>query len=198
MLMMVVVKMNGLFNSQNIANRLYTLESAFPGSKQQQNGYKMAAVLLPLIYYQDQWFVLYTKRTETLYHHKGQISFPGGMAEAGDRTPLDTALRETEEELGVLRSEIRLLGRLDDFYTLDHMLIFPFVGIINWPQTFNLSKDEVSKIILIPLDWLNDPDHSVEKDYNGHPDVVFYQVFEGEILWGITARMTKMFLKMLE
>ena len=158
------------------------------------NGQRTASVLLPLIALDSGWHILYTKRKETLLHHRGQISFPGGMAEASDSSAMQTALRETEEELGVPSDTVHLLGRMQEFITIHNMVIHPFVGILHWPQELHVSKDEVSKIIIMPVNWLVDPAHYVIREYNGHPDVVFYKPFDGEILWGITARITKDFM----
>ena len=161
------------------------------------NGYKHAAVLLPLVWHKDQWNILFTKRTETLPHHKGQISFPGGKYEIEDKNMYETAIRETEEELGISRNSIQTLGSMESFTAVSGIEISPYVGIIFWPQRLSLSVNEVSKVILMPISWLADPENYEEKEYNGYPDVVFYQPFQGEVLWGITAQLTKTFLEKL-
>lgn len=183
------------FNPKRISEILLPLytEESNPSS----NGNQTASVFVPLIMTETGWHILYTKRTETLMHHRGQISFPGGMAEEDDRNAMATALRETEEELGVDSSTIQLLGRMQNFVTIHKMVIHPFVGILAWPQKVNFSKDEVSKVFSIPVQWLMNPENYVEREYNGHPDVVFYDPYDGEILWGITARITKDFLDMV-
>jgi 8-oxo-dGTP pyrophosphatase MutT (NUDIX family) len=188
--------MNLNLTPQLIREKLFSPIVDFP-SVDAQNKHLIAAVLLPLVNDQTGWHILFTKRTDTLPHHKGQISFPGGMAEDVDSSPLDSALRETEEELGVDRSSIRVLGRMQSFVTSYDLLIYPFVGILTWPQELNISRDEVSKVILIPIDWLRDSNHYSEKEYNDHPGVIFYDSFEGDILWGMTARMTRDFLDSL-
>jgi len=159
---------------------------------------RVAAVLMPLIAINQHLHVLFTKRTETVMSHKGQISFPGGMAEKADRNPSATALRETEEELGIKQTSIELLGRLDPIQTFTNILIYPLVGFLEWPLTLQLSRDEVSKVILIPLEWLANPSNSSRRNYNGHSDVIFFQPYEGEVLWGITATMTKKLIAMLD
>ncbi len=115
-----------------------------------------------------------------------------------DIAPLQTALRETEEELGIKPASIKIVGRLEQVQTFTNLIIFPFVGLMDWPVPLTLSKEEVSKVLLIPLKWLMEPEHSIEKEYNGHKNVVFFQPYEGEVLWGITASMTKKFISMLE
>ncbi len=179
------------------SQRLYSVDVDFPERIHSQDA-KVAAVLLPLVSIEEEYHVIYTKRTETVLSHKGQISFPGGMAEVQDIDPCRTALRETEEELGIPAASIKLVGRLEQVQTFTNLIIYPFVGIVDWPVPLILSTEEVSKIILIPLHWLMEPEHSIEKEYNGHQNVVFFQPYEGEVLWGITASMTKKFISMLE
>jgi 8-oxo-dGTP pyrophosphatase MutT (NUDIX family) len=162
------------------------------------NGNKRAAVLLPLIWHENQWNILYTKRTETIPHHKGQISFPGGMYEPVDKNMHDTALRETEEELGISRNAIQTLGCMDDFMAVSGINISPFVGIIFWPQRLQLSVDEVSRVIIMPVSWLANPEHYEKREYQGYRDVIYYQPYEGDVLWGITAHLTRVFLEKFE
>lgn len=163
-----------------------------------QNGYKRAAVLVPLIWHDNQWHILFTKRTENLPHHKGQISFPGGMYELEDQNMHETALRETEEELGVKRHTIQTLGRMDDFEAISGVTISPYVGILFWPQRLALSVDEVSHIVIMPVHWLADSSHYEKREYHGFHDVLYYQPYEGEVLWGITAYLTKTLLDKFE
>ncbi|MBI9047791.1 MAG: CoA pyrophosphatase [Anaerolineaceae bacterium] len=184
-------------NARNLAERLIPIEKSIPINSY-TNGYKRAAVLVPLIWHEHDWHILYTKRTETIPHHKGQISFPGGMTEADDKSFAETALRETEEELGVSRNSILVVGSMDEFLAVSGVTIMPFVGIMEWPQKLNLSVAEVSRVILIPVDWLSDPTHHREGEYHGYKDVVFYNEYEGDLLWGITARLTKTFINQLQ
>ena len=162
------------------------------------NGQKHAAVLIPLIWHENQWNILFTKRTETIPHHKGQISFPGGMFDPEDQNMHETALRETEEELGVSRDTIQTLGCMDDFIAVSGVTISPYVGILLWPQRLSLSIEEVSHIIIMPVKWLADPSHYEEREYRGFNGVIYYQAYQGEILWGITAYLTKTFLENFE
>ena len=162
------------------------------------NGHNRAAVLIPLIWHENQWNILFTKRTETIPHHKGQISFPGGMYEPQDHNMHETALRETEEELGVSRDTIQTLGCMNDFTAVSGVTISPYVGILLWPQRLSLSIDEVSHIIIMPVKWLADPAHYEAREYRGFKDVIYYQAYQGEILWGITAYLTKTFLEKFE
>ena len=119
---------------------------------------RKAAVLIPFFYKNDTPHLLFTKRTETVEHHKGQISFPGGMHDAGDADLLETALRETWEEMGIRTEDVTILGRTDNFLTNTHFLVTPYVGYFPYPYAFNINPDEIAHIIEVPLDLLLRPD----------------------------------------
>src|SRR5512140_3861516 len=90
---------------------------------------RAASVLLPLTWDGDEWHILYTRRTDIVEHHKGQVSFPGGAADPEDANAEETALREAEEEIGLCRSDVRILGRLGEMLTVTIFIITPFVGV---------------------------------------------------------------------
>ena len=92
-------------------------------------------------------------------HHKGQISFPGGACEPEDTGLLATALRETEEEIGVPLETVEVLGALDDFPTITSFVVTPFVGVIPYPFAYVLNEDEVDSVIEVPISFLLDPDN---------------------------------------
>lgn len=160
-----------------------------------------AAVLLPLLWDNEGWSLLYTRRTDTLQNHKGQVAFPGGAADPGDRSPEDTALREAYEEIGLNPQEVRILGRLPEMVTNSNYLITPIVGRIPWPYVFHASPEEVSRVFTMPLRYLAEPANWEERERInrlGLPErVVYYQPFDGELLWGITGRLTVEFLRIL-
>jgi 8-oxo-dGTP pyrophosphatase MutT (NUDIX family) len=160
---------------------------------------RCAAVLVPLVRFDDQWHLLYTRRTDRVESHKGQVSFPGGACDEGEVTPEETALREAFEEIGMLPQDVRVLGRLTDMITITHFRVTPVVGVIPWPYVFRVGVAEVARIFTIPLNWLADPRNRWEFPF---PDrkraLIAYHPFDGELLWGATARMTVEFLKMLE
>ena len=159
-----------------------------------------AAVLVPLFRRFDQLHLLFTKRTDTVSTHKGQISFPGGRAEPHDATLLDTALRESHEEIGLAPSDVRVLGTLDDTVTLKAMRITPYVGLIPDPYPFVVQPDEVAYLLDVPVaEFLNPARLRVEE--MPHPDgvtrpVYFYTV-GGELIWGATARIVKEWLDVM-
>jgi 8-oxo-dGTP pyrophosphatase MutT (NUDIX family) len=156
-----------------------------------------AAVLIPLVRI-DGWHILYTRRTDTVEHHKGQVSFPGGATDPEDDTPEATALREAEEEIGVRREDVRLLGQLGEMVTISNFLVTPIVGVIPWPYGFKIHTIEVGRVFTMPLDWLAKRENWMEfmRRETGH-SVITYFPFDGELLWGATARMTVNFVSAL-
>ncbi len=163
---------------------------------------KCAAVLIPLAWWQGEWHLVFTRRTEMVEHHKGQVSFPGGGCEIGETTAEETALREAEEEIGLRPVDVRLLGRLNDFITITGFRITPVVGIILWPFQMRLEPAEVGRAFVMPLAWLADRRNWEEEtmtrpDSNRTVKVIRYHIYDNEILWGATARITHNFLSIL-
>ena len=159
---------------------------------------RRAAVLIPLALVVDEWHVLFTRRTDIVDHHKGQVSFPGGRTDPDDESSEATALRESFEEIGVRPEDVRLLGALGEYLTVSNYLVTPFVGIIPWPYTFIVHTPEVERVFTIPLDWLADPLHRQEmvRKETGR-GFITYLPYDGELLWGVTARITVSFLAAL-
>jgi 8-oxo-dGTP pyrophosphatase MutT (NUDIX family) len=155
-----------------------------------------AAVLLPLFYRDGRASLLFTVRTDDLEHHSGEISFPGGASDAIDADLMATALRETEEELGIPAQSVQVLGRLDDFYSIHGYHVVPFVGIIPAPLDLQVEPSEIASVFEAPLEHFRDPSvHHVEDwTHQGriHP-VDFYQ-FGEHVIWGLTAAMLRQFL----
>jgi 8-oxo-dGTP pyrophosphatase MutT (NUDIX family) len=158
-----------------------------------------AAVLIPLFRYRNEWNLLFTHRTDMVKDHKGQVSFPGGAREPGDRDVTATALRETNEEIGISPADIRVLGRLAKLETVTNYTITPVVGIIPWPVTMKIEYAEVSHTFSIPLNWLADPTNHEERwDPRLSPPVnrkvVYFQRYQNELLWGVTGTIVVNFL----
>lgn len=156
-----------------------------------------AAVLVPLFKKGGRPHVLFTKRTERVKHHKGQISFPGGVVDEGDENMEATALRETLEEIGLPRENARILGKLDDAFTVTSgYLITPIVAEIPYPYPFSINEEEIAELIEIPLEAFLDEDRWTEEMYsNGSKNVLNYSFeYEGRIIWGATARIMRQFL----
>jgi 8-oxo-dGTP pyrophosphatase MutT (NUDIX family) len=108
---------------------------------------KCAAVLLPLTYYKDEWHILYTRRTDRVESHKGQVSFPGGACDEGETTPEQTALREADEEIGMKPADVKVLGRLSRLITISSFRVSPIVGVIPWPYAFLVAGVEVARVL---------------------------------------------------
>jgi 8-oxo-dGTP pyrophosphatase MutT (NUDIX family) len=157
-----------------------------------------AAVLLPLTLVDGEWHLLYTRRAETVEHHKGQVSFPGGATDQGDHSPEETALREAEEEIGLRREDVRVLGRLGSMLTVTNFHVTPVVGVFPWPYTFKVHNMEVGRVFTLPLVWLADSNNRQEfiRQETGR-SVITYFPYDGELLWGATARMTVEFIRVL-
>jgi 8-oxo-dGTP pyrophosphatase MutT (NUDIX family) len=152
-----------------------------------------AAVLIPLVEREDEVTTLFTQRTSHLKHHAGQISFPGGHADPVDNSPEDTALRETEEEVGLHRRHIRIIGQLDPYITRTGFSVIPVVGLATPP--FDVSPDpfEVEDVFEVPLNFLMDPaNHQRHKrEVNGIRRDFYAMPFEDRFIWGATAGMVK-------
>ena len=152
---------------------------------------KPAAVLMPLIDHGDGMTVLLTQRTAHLSAHAGQISFPGGRFEAGDGTPENTALRETEEEIGLRRADIEVLGRLGVRETGTGYRVVPVVGLITPPVAVTPDPNEVAEVFEVPLAFVLDPaNHCFETRMISGVERQFYAVPYGDYyIWGLTARL---------
>jgi 8-oxo-dGTP pyrophosphatase MutT (NUDIX family) len=159
---------------------------------------KCAAVLIPLVWYDDEWHLLFTRRTDIVESHKGQVSFPGGACDEGETTPEQTALREAEEEIGILPREVRVLGRLSNLITITYFRVTPVVGVVKWPAVFRVGAQEVARIFTMPLAWLANPTNRWQFEIPGTDrSLIAYHPYDGELLWGATARMTVDFLTVL-
>ena len=150
-----------------------------------------AAVLVPLVDHAAGMSVLLTQRTETLSDHRGQIAFPGGRKEAIDQSPEDTALRETEEEVGINKRNIQLVGRLSALETRTGYHVMPVIGLVNPPLTLTPEPSEVAHIFEVPLDFVLNPDNHRVEPYKDDMSGRKYRAMPyGEhYIWGLTARV---------
>lgn len=159
---------------------------------------RRAAVLLPLYHDGGETYVLFTRRTETVEHHKGQISLPGGAEDEGDAGPLETALRETEEELGIPRTHVTILGILDDVSTfVSGFVITPFVGVIPHPVPLRVNPHEIAEVLSVRLAAFRDPSKlRVEERTRptGERIEVYFYDSGPHVIWGATARIMKSFI----
>jgi 8-oxo-dGTP pyrophosphatase MutT (NUDIX family) len=158
-----------------------------------------AAVLIPLFKKNGQIHLLVTRRTEKVAYHKKQISFPGGRQDPGEDL-LTTALREAQEEMGIEPGDVTLLGELDDCCTISSSFcISPFVGLIPYPYSFRINREEIEDIIEIPLAALRDEKKLREevRQRNGPPYLVYFYEFQGQTIWGATARILKQLVDLI-
>jgi 8-oxo-dGTP pyrophosphatase MutT (NUDIX family) len=162
-------------------------------------GRRQAAVLVPLYVHEDALHVVLTKRGDTLEHHRGEISFPGGGVERQDTDLTATALRECEEEIGLSPAHVHLIGRLDDFITISDFYVRPFVGIIDAafvPYVWRLHEIEVAELLEVPAAHLLDPStHTViAVERNGEVVTRPGYGFRDHVIWGATGRILQNFL----
>jgi 8-oxo-dGTP pyrophosphatase MutT (NUDIX family) len=173
-----------------------------------------AAVLIPLFHASEEetknhiWQILFTRRTDAVAEHQGQVAFPGGRADPEDTSPESTALREAHEEIGLDPNLVRILGCMNELRTISNYCVTPVVGVIPWPFPIIIEEVEVSRVFSIPLDWLADPAHYETRDFpipppyaetihqQVHP-VIFFQPYDNEILWGVSAQITTSFINIL-
>ena len=165
-----------------------------------------AAVLIPLVQHDGQWQILFIRRAHNEKdRHSGQVAFPGGRIEPGDTSAIAAALRETHEEIGVSHEYINVVGTIGSYITVSHYEVTPVVGIVQWPTTLKLQSSEVARAFLIPLSWLRERNNftfrarqNVDPQSARRHPIIVYDVFDEEILWGATARMTLNFLKAVD
>ena len=159
-----------------------------------------AAVVVPIVDRGEPCLV-FAKRTEHVGQHKGQIAFPGGTVAARDASALDAALRECEEEVGLSREVVDVLGVLDDWETYaTPFVITPFVGLVREPVVWRPDGEEIEKVIEVPYAALVTPGgFRVERwERDGAPRDVYFFDWQGESIWGATARILKHYLELLE
>lgn len=160
-------------------------------------GLRRAAVLIPLFVKDGGLWILFTRRTETVEHHRGQISFPGGSEEEDDESLVATALRETEEEIGVAGSDVRYLGALSPLTTVTDFYVEPFVGAIPTAYPFRVAEGEIAELIEIPVAALLDPRILERKILPGREEPTLFYHHGAHVIWGATARMLSELLEAL-
>jgi mutator protein MutT len=175
-----------------VRNALLPLRISDNTDMVKREGQRRAAVLFPLVM-RDEWQVILTQRPETMPSHAGQIAFPGGKAEVGE-TIAETALRETEEEIGVSADHIELLGRLPSFDAVSQYRITPFVGVVASSAKITPDSREVESAFEVPLSFLMNPKNHKRREvfFDGEDHVLFdmpYDDTDGRHrnIWGMTA-----------
>lgn len=156
---------------------------------------KPAAVLIPVVERDGELRVIFTKRTEKLKSHSGQISFPGGRIDAGDLNSEKAALRETWEEIGIKPDHIEVLGQMPDYYTGSGYHISPIVGLVSKDAGLTRNPDEVEYIFEVPLAFLMDTEnHKIGSRVFENVERYYYEMpWEEHYIWGVTAGIVRMF-----
>jgi len=161
-------------------------------------GARIAAVLLPLVGPGDAQDpeLVFTRRTEDLPRHPGEISFPGGMQESSDAGPRAAALREAEEELGISPASVEVLGALAPVHTVvSAILIVPFVGMLSGGPEFRPDEGEIAEVLAYPLSRLLEAETLVEWPIGDHTYRGFAYEMDGNTIWGATAFILHDFLR---
>ena len=200
---------------------LNSIRNKFENYKSYINGFekmKRASILLPVVKKDDSYYILFEVRSKNLRTQPSEISFPGGKIENSEN-PMDTAIRETCEELGISKNNIEIISQLDLLITHMNIIVHPYIGVLKDATNLNINKDEVDHIFLVPINYLleNEPTYyknkievvpdekfpydiipnkekykSQESDY----PVLFYK-YKDYVIWGMTARILENFLKVL-
>jgi len=159
-----------------------------------------AAVLVPVVLRRGGATVLLTQRTDHLNDHAGQISFPGGRIEADDETPEAAALRETEEEVGLSRTRVQLIGRLDTYIVRTGFIVTPAVGFVHPPFEIDPDPFEVAEVFEVPLAFIMDRSNHQRRsrEFRGVQRSFYVLEFEDRYIWGATAAMLVNFVDILD
>ena len=164
--------------------------------------YRKAAVLIPLFEEENEWNLLFTRRTEKVTHHKNEISFPGGSFDEGvDQSLIQTALREFNEEVGC--QHVKILGLLDDIFTISQYVVTPIVGYIlddTGVDCNNHNFEEIQYVLKVGLNRIANPIkywiQEFQYNENNLIKVPFFD-YDGEIIWGAAGRILVNFLSVL-
>lgn len=158
-----------------------------------------ASVLVPFFVKDRELHLLFTRRTDSLAHHKGEISFPGGRRDPDDADARATALREAEEEMGIRPSDVRLIGRLDDTLTRTGFIVSSFVGLIPYPYAFKPSSLEIAEVLEAPVSGLMQPVNQREEVVwvDGRPIKLYSYAYGKHLIVGATARIVDLLFQAL-
>ena len=150
-----------------------------------------ASVLIPILTFKKDLEILLTKRSNSLKNHPGQIAFPGGKKDQIDSSPIETALRETQEEVGLNPKNVEIIASLPSHKTATGFVIKPYLGLINQPFSETLRQGEVDEIFTVPYEYiLNEKNFSIQtRKWNGSQRSYYVVPYGPYYIWGATARI---------
>jgi len=177
-------------NIELITNALPVLENPI-ATPDHEDSLQASAVLMLLHKVDLEWQILFTKRAPHLKSHAGQISFPGGRYEAEDSHLLETAIRETEEEIGLTRQHFQVISQLNEHSTITGYRIFPYVAVIDKLPELTIDPSEVDEVFSAPLHYLIDNNNQQHESafYQGSSHMFYKIIWQDRLIWGATARM---------
>ena len=163
----------------------------------ERSGLVRAAVLIPLIAGDREYSFLFTERSKAVEHHKGQISFPGGVCDPPEEDPVIAALREMEEEVGIPPACVCVMGTMNEFWTPTGFQITPVVGIIAKLPPLKIQQNEVASVFTVPFSFFSDPANVrvEQRVVEGTRREIYYYDYGSHTIWGATAMMLRGFLK---
>ncbi len=187
-------------NTVEFRQRLQRLPAATASTRITRDGFKHAAVLIPIVRIGDKDTLLFTRRTDRVETHKGQISFPGGVIDQTDTDVVDTALREAEEEIGISRDAVSVLGVLDDLETPTGFVITPVVGLIEKLPPLTPNTEEVEEIFQVGMEvFLDEAAVKTEvRPVGGIDRTIWYYTTGSHTIWGATAAIIRSLLRTMQ
>jgi len=185
------IEFSTTYNFEKFKSELKDLLSRHTVRKIKTPEYKKAAVLVLLINRDSTPHVVLTERSDMVSTHKGQISFPGGSFDETDSSLLETALRETEEEIGIKSEQIEILGEFDEFFSVSCFHVNVFIGAAECPLDYNEESEEIERILEVPLDIFINGKYSRKEKFShfGRDFNLYFYDYEGSTIWGMTGRI---------
>lgn len=173
------------FSLLNIPDKALKEDSRFKPNQDSMS----AAVLIPVIEDNGELYVVFTTRAKHLRHHPGQVSFPGGKYDESDASLVDTALRESYEEIGLKPDNITPLGWLPSHHTISNFTIYPLVGLIKNKQKYSINRDEVDNVFTAPLSYFltREKHFTANPSYKNTTHKVHFMPYQEKLIWGATA-----------
>ena len=186
-----------MYDWLSMKKRLKQILTSWQKISSGSGGLTEAAVLIPIFCKDKAHHIIFTQRSHKVPHHKGQVSFPGGARSPADSSLLDTALRESWEEIGLEAKDVEVLGELDDYATTSGYNISPFVGFIPYPYEFRLNPYEIDDVFSVPVSVLLRKADGKQEQYTfGNQFFVDHSYeYEGRVIWGATAQILQQLLE---